>query len=559
MRKCFAGIQDEQVRTMESHKMHRRSFIANAVAFISTGLKQATKGKKMFLGLGLSLSPPAASAASSGNFAADVAAHIAAHNVARDLGGWTGFDGSETFTKTTTVTTADEALAAMQSWWGDAGPDGFSKVICDWDGLSNFTDGRLYGSWKGNLTVDASVFGGYVRPLGAILVVNKSGRTPAFGNGLLIYSTPGIEFNGVGFAPVSGTCLNLQLTSTYPIPHAVVLKNCKLGTGHWRTGTPVTSYPSVVANNQTLLLSVHIEDCDLYEVMAMYGGAGRFLRFKNNFIHRCIGDVVGNFGYDTSRGWTSDIKSYVWVEGNLSVNGVDDPAWSALHRDYLQTGTNVDGHAGYHVLCRYNISHAPAEFTGDSQGQYNDDAQLADNELIIYENIFLISAYHGIALWSVGGSYDHYVQNNTVMSAGRRKIDSWSWVMVWDAMPGLPSLLGVYKSITLTDNIFSGVVDSNNNITTMSGNKRVSPQKGLVSGDGTDGGGAIRPEDVFSGTFLRDGSDFMSYNITNENSLDKATAFYAVVDFFKPSGGWGSISAGCTNPENWPNAPVRPA
>lgn len=525
----------------------------------------------MFLGLSLSMAPATAKGSDtqpgSGNppgssgFDAKVAALEAVHDVPDDQGGWTGFT-NEVFDTTVVCTTPAEIVSAVDVW-RNGQLDTLLDILCDWDGsLGGAEFFRLLGASSSFLTANPAAFGGYDRPAGGIRIRPQTGRTPALGVSVLMYSMPKIEFNGVGFSRQAyglnaDNIRNIQgqSTATFPLPSAVVIKNCKVGLGHWKPSEPFTEFVRGFVFQTNLYLSVHVENCDFFGCRDQMSVSASRLRVWNNHSHGCFSDFTQCFGFQGDRGWTSTDRCYVWSEGNVLVAGINDPALYALHQDFLQTGTPADAHEGYSVLCRHNIAQMG---TPGSQGQFNDDHTNPSSEFVVYENIFTSSAYNAIMIWDRGGVLTSYIQNNTVMVPTFRQTsnDSQAWIRLMNIMDG--GELGNFGPVEINDNMLSSISNVGGYTITESGNLYVNPQKDRVSGDGTSAASAKRPEDVFTGTFIRDGNDFLTFSLTGEDDLDRAVPFYAVADHFKPVGGWGSVSAGCSDPESWPGAPVRP-
>ena len=487
------------------------------------------------------------------------AAELAArHAVADDLGGWTGFT-TEVFDTTVNCTTPNAVKAAIATWAAD--PSKLLDVTCDWDGPLDLT-GYFSGVPDSSLTADAGAWGGYQRPAGGVRVRNKDGKTPCFGNTLNVYSFPKLEFNGVGFATMRkgvdrqvATCILLSRTTGWLLPTALVVKNCKAGLTHWRPSELPDEYTSVITAGRGLVLSVHVEGNEFDGVFDRMRGPAKFWRAFKNTSRQSLNDFMGVYSVPSAFGWEPNDYINLWMEDNIGLLGIDEAAFSALHQDFMQTGDQTDDHAGYKVLCRRNVGHLSGALVGGSQGQYNSDMTNPNSEFCVYDNLFAVTAYYGIQIWDRSGTKSQFVESNTVVAAGLRGTDSYQWIRV-NPTSGGGANIGDYGYISIKNNIMAYLENSGAFMVDEAGNLYCDPRKNLVSGDGTSYAQRMRPEDVFTGPFDRDGVDFLTYTVVNEDSTDIATAFYSFVDRFEPLLGWGS--AGCSDPETWPNAPTRP-
>ena len=476
----------------------------------------------------------------------------ALHDVPDDEGGWTGFT-TEVFDTTVNCTTPNAVKAAIATWAAD--PSKLLDITCDWDGPLDLT-GYFTGVPNSILTADAGAWGGYQRPAGGVRVRNKDGKTPCFGNFMGIYAFPKLEFNGVGFAAKATTgpgpsqsnsfAIQIQNVSGWNLPGAYVFKNCLCGITPWRADN-IQDYCRAITTNSSRTLSVHVENCEFNGVLDVMGGGALFWRVWNNYCHNFLGDFCGVFWFAPERLWVTTDRSNIWAEGNVVCDYVDDAGYTALHGDFLQTGAAADAHAGYSVLCRENMVHMSAENIGN-QGNFNSDYQAADNEICVYNNLFSLSAYHGVQVWDSVGNRSQFVESNTIVASGRRNGDTTPWIKVSNND-------GLYGLISIKGNILADLQNPYAFTLATADNLYCNPRKTIVSGDGTTTGTAKRPEEVFKGLFLRDSADLMTFDLTGEGD-SKTASFYAIADQFEPIGGWGS--AGCSNPETWAMAPVRP-
>lgn len=489
---------------------------------------------------------------------------IDAHNADADTSfeGWTSETGFTVYTETT----PDAVRARIETW--RLAPSGKIKIICDWDGVLNLTSASFRGPGTSALTADASQLGGYARPAGGVWLEAASGKLPVFGNQTIdIIGMVRIFFDGIGFAGLRGAgttnTLNVWIRSngTFPTYAMAAFKNCYFGLGRLRPSEPNSQYiKAIVAANSYVL---HIEDCEFYGVLDAVQGVTQYLRAKGNHIHKNVSDAFTQFGFSSA--WAGR-RVYAWVERNVVCDVLDDAAYSGQHTDFYQYGGGTDAHAGSSMLVRNNMAHMKTTLANDSgsQGVFGDN-NATENYLVAYNNIFAFTAYNGVVAHDLTGLGHFYMEDNLLMRAG-------DWYLrlnapIQEVFPVVK--INAYPSPTRGPGLNGGIVSVNNNYLTsitnvyslsFTGTNFFIDPRRSVAGGGTGASLALakRPENEFSGTFTRDGSDTLLYTIPGEATEDYATAFYAIADFFEPQAGWG-VNAGPDDPSTWPNAPTRPS
>jgi len=467
---------------------------------------------------------------------------------------WTGFPDSQVWDVTTVCTTADEVRTATEAYKA-SGVGQSHKIVCNWDGVSEMTSTSLRGLTYLVLTANPSEKGGYDRPSGGVLITNADGRTPAIGNNgsgsVSAYGFPRLEINGVGFATRSGStdwtvggntyALNVYTNSTYPLPMMLSVKNSNTGAKHWFPSEPWTSYCNVIKTQNAL--SVYLDNNDFYGVVSVLRGGAKYFKASRNFIHQCSDDNFNSFGFVDTEYWSIADTIYSVIEFNVSCDFIDHVDLSPLHQDFFQTGNSSDIVSGYNSVVRSNLWHMTAEFSGGSQGFYQDDYLTASNSMVCHGNIGTISAFWAAVAFDPSGLNDSYIEGNTLFRAGKTDPvnDSVTNVLISDIGGQFGANGGnayVINNVlaSITDNGFTGSLVS-------SGNMFVSPTKNRVSGDGLSQGTALRPEEFFIGTFNRDVNDFLTYSIPNEDSGDLQLVIEGFKKIFEPIGGWGSVGA----------------
>ncbi len=482
------------------------------------------------------------------------------NNAADDAGGWVGWPDDHTFDSVQTAATPD-AMAAIIETWRLAGSTTDISIELDWDGDLSMSTTNIVGPSSGQLSVDAGVFGGYTRPVGGIQVIPADGRAPFIDSPIRLYGMPKLEFNGVGFDTYADggdgeqiRCVQLQRNSTYPIPHTIAYKNCKVGRNWLHPEDAFTEYVQSFDQNGSLCLSVHFENNQFWGCRDPMSAQAKFVRVWNNQAWDYIGDFCTQFSFSAANNWLATDRCNVWLRGNTSYEITDHADLSELHQDFNQTGTQTDFHEGYSVLSYNNIGYGAVGLSGGFQGMYNDDHGTAANEFTLYNNIFCTTSPHGLSLWNTHASCNSYVEQNMVVAPGLRKVgEDWTSGFICNEAEGEST----YGTLQINNNIL-GHLTLNGETATTTGNVFVSPVKNTVSGDGTTENQSIRQEDYLSGAFNRDGTDFLFYTLPEYSSGDFAKVFYGLIDSLEPLSGWG-VSAGPSNPEAWENSPVRPA
>lgn len=493
---------------------------------------------------------------------------IAAHEADADTNfqGWTSDTGFTVFTETT----PDAVRARVETW--RASPDDLIKIICDWDGILDFTTASLRGPANTNLTVSAETIDGYVRPSGGVWLQAASGKSPVFGSLFTCFGMPRIFFDGVGFAGQANggngdglQSVTISATSTFPLFAIAAFKDCIIGLEVHRPLEAGAEYVKGIGVG-TGAYALHVENCEFAGCRDQIQGIAKYLRVWNCHNRKILSDFVTQFGFTDAR-WAGE-EVFAWIEGNVLHDLIDEAGFNGLHTDFYQTGTSSDVHVGNSALIRYNIAHLKTSLSEDAatQGVYSDDHTTAKNNFKVYDNIFAVSSGNLVTLHDPSGEGVFEVMDNTLVRSG-----DWNQTPAalgeafFDVNPAVrlqvnalagSDLTANGGTVKITGNYVAAISNGDSVPITDSGNVFTSPKRAVVSGDGTSDATAKRYEDVFTGTFSRDGSDTLTYVITNENSADKATAFYAIADFFEPTAGWG-VDAGPSDPETWPTAPTR--
>lgn len=481
---------------------------------------------------------------------------ISAHEADADtyFSGWTDDTG---FT-VVTAADADAVRSAIESW-RLANFTTLLKIECDWDGLSDLSNTVIRGPSSASLTPNAAVLGGYDLPSGGVWITPASGRTPAFGNEARFLGFNRLFLENIGFAKQqngagSSSLYSVEVgsSSSFPLAGLIAFKDCKIGLGHWRPLEPASEYAlGIKANGPVYVL--HVENNDFFGVGVQIQAQGQYSRIWRNYSRKALGDFCDAFGFLDTK-WTGRTV-WQWVEGNVLADIVNDASFSGRHIDFLQYTSANEVHDGSNILVRYNISHAESSLMSDSGSQFifgrhygpADNASFADStqayNIAAHDNVGAYSAYWGVSFWSVAGG-SCYVERNTFMRSGSTYLDA-------DTYPAISTDEDTGDcEVFVRGNYLTAITDSAAEVDSTTGNFYVDPRANVVSGDGSTEAEAQRPEDVFNGTFSRDGSDFLTYNLSASAGVDRATAKTAMRNFFTPSSGWG-VDAGSTDPSNW--------
>ena len=479
------------------------------------------------------------------------AAMLSSHIVPDDLGGFTGFPVGATFDSSVTCNSADELRSQVETWKNAGGVDRV-ELLCDWDGKSNFTNDTLRGPSSSNLTANPNVFGGFERPSGGILIRPATGRSPAFGNPIRVYGMPLFELRGITLASLAEggngdniRCIQFQTTSTYPIPNAFAINNCKIGAEFLDSGISFSEYVKGISCTGTNL-SAHFEGNEAHGARDLFASNALYHRVLKNNGRRVISDFSTTFGYTSSEYLGRRVN--VLVQQNTELAAVDDISLSELHQDFHQTGTPADAHEGYSVLARFNMIIKSADLAGGTQGMYNDDHLTAKNEFLTHNNLVCTTSVGAITTWNTDPSLSSFIESNTIMAPEFRPVTQDTRLGFRTINPATPA----YDTLRVSNNILSIVFDVASVITEEVDNLYVDPRRDIASGGtGLDDTSPLRPEEVFSGSFNRDNDDFLTYSIPEVISGDYQQAFDAIVAFFEPIGGWDSLQQGISDPTGW--------
>ena len=480
--------------------------------------------------------------------------------------GWQGFTSTAGF-NIQTAASATDAKAAFDAWRTGTPTSVKTLVECDWDGLSS-TGTAWSGVQAGKLTA-GSDFGPYQMPTGGFWIRPKAGRTPVFGSRVEMIGIPRLHWDGIDIAPIRTGSENANITSgfyarttsTFPFNGCIAFTNMDMGTLKHRPGTPFADW----------LRGFLIQNAYSSYVGNVKAGGCR-LPFSLNTLYRrmwfahaqyCVGDRSQQFGLT---GYCNGRMAYSLDEYSLAHDWAQIATATGMHTDFTQNGNAADTHLGYRWLVRHALAHikSNAAIDSGSQGHFRRTYGSWAGSMGGAERDVLMAygSYHGTVLQDPSNTGDWFVENCTFTRAGDRSLDkngvkqdSDPWVTVTGGQVGAAGTVSVSKNVLSR---WMGAPLTNGAAT------YVDPRRNVTTGNGTTEAQAMRPEDYFGTAFnanaSRDGSDTLSYTIPNESAADYATAFYALRDFFEPAGGYATYASGngITDPELWPDAPVRP-
>lgn len=241
---------------------------------------------------------------------------------------------------------------------------------------------------------------------------------------------------------------------------------------------------------------------------------------------------------------------------------------TSAHCDGGQLGTGADTNAAYRALYKNVMSHLrPHPDTGGSQLFYNDDSSSA---VVIHHTVKNVVGSMN-ATWAFN-MYDpsqagiNIIEDFAIYRAGDTCNVAGGGARQ-DSQPtiNVPNGIANGGKRLITNGTIGHIQGGNLGSAVLANVRYCSPKRSVSAGNnGLTSATAKRMEEVITGAVVRDGSDWMTYNATQglgtiagEASTDFATAWYAILDFYTPLAGWGTIGQP-PDPETWPNAPVRP-
>ena len=560
--------------TVTGYQWYRNGAAISGATSINYTLVSADAGTSVFLRESVqdsaaqtgSADSLATSVASTGTKTwATVAAAIEDEFASHPDKGWQGFTITAGF-NIQTAASATDAKAAFDAWRTGTPTSVKTLVECDWDGLSS--TGTAWSGVQAAKLTSGSDFGGYQMPSGGFWIRPKAGRTPVFGSRIEFIGIPRLHWE-VPISPVLGgsesqntTCaFRARTTSFYPLNGCIALTNMRMGTMDDRPGTAVSSMTRGVLIDNAY--SGYIGNVRAAGCRQPFGLNSLYHHLYMTDAQQTFGDRANHFGFPA--GLFSGRMAYGIDEYFLERDMIQSTASAGLHGDLRQNGTTSDGHAGYRTLVRYGMAHRNSSVATDAGTQgnfrrtYNAWAGTmggAERDVLIAFN-----AYNGTVNQDPAGTGDWFVEHITFLRSGLTDVnvtDSDQWVVVSGKPPGSASTVSIQR------NVFSRFINLSSSTITPANNTYVDCRKNVTSGTGLTEAQALRPEDYFGTAFnagvSRSGADLMTYTIPGEDSTDFATAWYALRDFFEPAGGYATYASGngITDPELWPDAPVRP-
>lgn len=363
-------------------------------------------------------------AASAGDYDVDAAE---AELEAAFLGLWEGLADEVSWDTETTVTSAtalqNALIAARSTASSSIAITRKHKIVCDWDGVSSHTAAISAAGYQARTD-------GHLDNGGGIYVVNAPGATPSVGNMVNFLGVRGIHWHGVGLMNQwsgSGPAetqygAQTQWTSTWPARPVVLIEDALFGIENLSPGTAESQYIGGF-NTSGVADDIWLKDCTFKGVQNAVKCKSKFTRATDCDFQLCAQDCFDVFGHTSTT--ETDYYAYVMLDRMTFRNAIDGISNRNNHMDMAQTGTSLDRHLGYRLLCRDWVGHLNHSYAGDpgqgggSQGCYNDDHLTADNQFVMRRCIVLPSAPSGFAFWSPEATKPSFIDQCTFNRCGQ--------------------------------------------------------------------------------------------------------------------------------------------
>lgn len=483
-------------------------------------------------------------------------AEIEAAFAADPEGSWDGWSLGEV-DQTFIANTPDEARAFVEAWRPD--PSQVILIDLNWDGPMNLTNASLRGPVASLLTADATEMSGYARPDGGVWLRAASGREPAFGNSFTVSGMPRIIFDGIdcSVAANGGNGDNIghirfQNNSTFPLQAVVIYRNGFMGLDQYDPLAGGSEFVKGIICN-TPIYSLLVEDSIFASIRDQIQGRAKFLRVRRNSARKFLSDFVTQAGFITPE-WAGE-RVYAIIEGNALSDSYDVAGFDGLHTDFYQSGNFQDIHAGLSLVVRYNVAHMSTSQSFDSASQfvYNDDHTNAWNNIVVHDNIAAFSAFNGSVMHDTTGLGNFFTKNNLFMRSGNYNQTFGAEVFPRIHLNTLAgSQVGVCEGRVEIEDNYVTLITGGAALTSVTGNFFIDPRDNIPAGqDGSSTALAARPEEVFSGAFVRSAGDRLSYTLPGEGQDPATVVIAAMAAFFEPLAGWG-VQAGPSDPATWP-------
>lgn len=475
--------------------------------------------------------------------------------------GWQGFPDGHVFTTTVTATTPSAVKTACDAWAAGSPLTTTLDVICDWDGpLSGPTS--FSGPTPAKLVSDPNRLFGYGIGTGGVRIRAAAGRNPQFASRMTFTGYTRIEFDGVDFKGPRGSgtvdasysLIIQQNTSFFPAATHVALKNCEIG---------VKNGASPFAQSDICGGFKYANAASVYQKNVRYAGCSygtfgwaEYIDLDDIEFDQCWYDHI------PVRGFTAAYSSrFCWLRITNILGRNPITLATTQHIDGIQLG-NDDQNLGYMYLFK-NIIFIEVQ-QGSFLGVQSSPAKFQGT----VENVLCsLNAYHGHVMYDPSQAGHTFIRNCSYYR-GQTPVLNTDGTVNQDNYPQLTANSGVGGgAVRSMENCIVDRVVMSAGVATVNGGRYVSPQKtgsvpagrsGLVAGQ------PMRMEEYISGTggtFSRSASGHLYYTLpAGAFSHDKATAFYAIRDFFEPLPAFGGYSdiAGVSDPETWVGAPIRP-
>ena len=509
------------------------------------------------------------SAASTINAATEEAYLLGLFDAVTDAG-WAGFTDETGFT-IVVCTHPDQVKAQWDSWRNGSPATSKVKCLLRWNGSLAAAATVWAGVPAAKLAgyANAGKMFGYDIPPGGFWIDSDVGYNPIWDSILRIGGATRLHIGRFRIggrragAPSDSTfCLKFERNTTYPVLGCVHFDDVNIGLMDNDPTAVQADRPSGLNFYQGF--SFHATKLRIAGVIFGMQSVPEFTKIEQYDLQQWVGDAF------YSRNFTGPMNgrtAHIYLRNYL----MRDMTYvnTTAHCDGGQLGTGADTNAAYRAFYKNVVAHLRAyPDTGGSQLFYNDDSS---SSVVIHCTIKNV----------VGGMNATWAFNMYDPSqAGINIIEDFAFYRAGDTC-NVAGGGGARQDSQPTINVPNGIANGGKRIITngttghiQGGNlasavltnvRYCSPKRSVSAGNnGLTSATAKRMEEVITGNVARDGSDWMTYNATQglgaipgEDNADFATAWYAILDYYAPQAGWGTVGQP-SDPETWPGGPARP-
>lgn len=483
--------------------------------------------------------------------------------------GWEGFTSEAGFT-VVVCTHPDQVKAQWDSWRN--GTPATSKVKCllRWNGRLAAAATTWVGVPTAKLSgyTNASKMFGYDIPPGGFWIDSDTGYNPIWDSLLRIIGPTRLHIGRFRIggrragAPSDSTfCMKFERNSTYPVLGCVHFDDVNIGLLDNDPTAVQADRPSGLNFYQGF--SFHATKLRIAGVIYGTQSVPQFCKIEQYDLQQWVGDAF------YSRNFTGVIggrTGHIYLRNYL----MRDMTYisTTVHCDGAQLGTGADLNAAYRAFYKNVVGHLRAHpDAGGSQLFYNDDSSASVVIHCSIKNVVAgMNATWAFNMWDPSQAGVNIIEDFAIYRAGDTCNVSGGGPRQ-DSQPTINVPHGTANGgkRLVTNGTIGHIQGGGLASATLTNVRYCSPKRSVANGNnGLTTSTPKRIEEVITGAVARDGSDWMTYNATQglgaiagEDNPDFATAWYAILDFYAPEAGWGTVGQP-QNPETWPGGPARP-